>query len=65
MPLTASALESAMISELEAEGFVTDNQHAMIGPMVKALSKAVVNTITADAEVQVPSGSSAGKYKVK
>ncbi|TQF69549.1 hypothetical protein [Pseudoalteromonas luteoviolacea] len=64
MALTASALESAMITQLQAEGFVTDNQHAMIGPMAKALAKAVVDTIKADAEVEVLSGSSKGKYKV-
>ena len=65
MPLNAEALESAIISKLKSEGFVTNNQYAKTEKMAKAIAEAVVEHITANAQVVIESGSSAGTYGVE
>lgn len=62
MALDASTLQSAIESEMEAEGFDLDKGKASV--LAAAVAKAVVDHITTDAEVVVPSGSSAGTYPV-
>lgn len=64
MALSAGSLESKIINELQARGFVTAGQHAMAGQMAAAIAKAVIDEITANAQVNVTSGSSSGTYKV-
>lgn len=65
MALSDSILKSMIVSELQAQGFVTGGEHARSEQLAEAIAKAVVAHITAAAEVPVTSGSSAGSYKVK
>lgn len=65
MALSASILADMIISELQNQGFETDNPHAKTAQMCKAIANAVVAHITSDATVTVSSGSSAGVYQVE
>lgn len=65
MALDAQTLEILITSKLQAAGFKTSGQHAQSAEMAKAIAGAVVEHITAAAEVTVTGGSSAGTYKVK
>ncbi len=64
MALNASALGHLIDAKLQAAGFKTVGQHAHVVTMSKAIAEAVVEHITAEAEVSVTSGSSSGTYKV-
>ncbi|KEK29145.1 hypothetical protein [Shewanella xiamenensis] len=64
MALSNGSLESKIINELQAQGFTTDGTHAFAGKMAAAIAKAVIDEITANADVVVTAGSSAGTYKV-
>lgn len=64
MALSKSSLKSKLVSELQAQGFETQGQHAMAAKMAEAIANAVIDEITKNAEVAVTGGSSAGKYKV-
>lgn len=64
MALSSGSLEAKIISELQAQGFITEGDHAYAGKMAAAIAKAVIDEITANADVQVTAGSSAGTYKV-
>lgn len=64
MALSSESLEAKIISELQAQGFTTDGTHAFAGKMAAAIAKAVIDEITANADVVVTAGSSAGTYKV-
>lgn len=64
MALSASKLEQLVLSKLQAAGFTTSGEHAKVGVIAKAVAESVVEHITADAQVPVSSGSSAGVYKV-
>lgn len=64
MALSNESLEEKIISELQGKGFTTDGQHAFAGKMAVAIAKAVIDEITANADVVVTAGSSAGTYKV-
>lgn len=65
MALSDSTLKSMIVSELQAQGFVTSGEHARSEQLAEAIAKAVVAHITSAAVVNVISGSSAGSYKVK
>ncbi|EKO3563686.1 hypothetical protein P0E95_000004 [Vibrio metschnikovii] len=64
MALSKSSLKSKLVSELQAQGFETQGQHAMAAKMAEAIANAVIDEITQNAEVSVTSGSSAGTYQV-
>lgn len=64
MALSSGSLQSKIISELQAQGFITEGEHAFAGKMAAAIAKAVIDEITANADVNVTVGSSAGTYKV-
>ena len=64
MALSNSALKSEIISELQAQGFITSGEHARAEQMAEAIANAVVSHIKSSAEVAVTGGSSAGSYKV-
>ena len=64
MALSSGSLQSKIISELQAQGFTTEGEHAFAGKMAASIAKAVIDEITANAAVQVTSGSSSGTYKV-
>lgn len=64
MALSSGSLQSKIISELQAQGFITEGDHAFVGKMAAAIAKAVIDEITANADVIVTAGSSAGTYKV-
>lgn len=64
MALSSGSLEAKIISELQAQGFITEGDHAYAGKMAAAIAKAVIDEITANADVVVAAGSSAGTYKV-
>lgn len=64
MALASAALEGLIVSKLAAAGFDVSNEHAQIKVLANAIAEAVVEHITAAADVAVTSGSSAGSYKV-
>nr|WP_320126288.1 hypothetical protein [uncultured Shewanella sp.] len=64
MALSSGSLQSKIVSELQAQGFITDGDHAFAGKMAAAIAKAVIDEIKANADVNVTTGSSAGTYKV-
>ncbi|ELM6621472.1 hypothetical protein Q2Y23_002434 [Vibrio fluvialis] len=64
MALSKASLKERLISELQAQGFVTEGEHAMAGRMAEAIANAVVDEITLNAQVPVTGGSSTGTYKV-
>jgi len=64
MALSKRSLKAKLETELKAQGFVLDGEFAMAGKFAEAIANAVVDEITANAEVGVTGGSSAGKYKV-
>lgn len=64
MALSSGSLQSKIVSELQAQGFITEGDHAFAGKMAAAIAKAVIDEITANADVNVTAGSSAGTYKV-
>ena len=64
MALSSGSLQSKIVSELQAQGFITEGDHAFAGKMAAAIAKAVIDEIKANADVNVTTGSSAGTYKV-
>ena len=64
MALDSSSLEGLITSKLKAAGFNVSGEHSKANVMAKAIAEAVVEHITANAEVPVPGGSSKGIYKV-
>lgn len=65
MALTNASLKARIVSELQAQGFVTEGEHVFTAQLAQAIANAVVAEIQASAEVPVTGGSSAGTYKVK
>ncbi len=64
MALSKSALKSKIEAEMVKGGIVIKGEHAQASVLAQAIANAVVDEITANAEVGVTGGSSAGKYKV-
>ena len=64
MALSKSALKSKIEAEMVKGGIVIVGEHAQASVLAQAIANAVVDEITANAEVGVTGGSSAGKYKV-
>ncbi|MBF9002087.1 hypothetical protein [Vibrio nitrifigilis] len=65
MALSKSSLKSKIVSELNAQGFVTEGEHAMAQKMAEAIANAVVDEIQANAKATVQSGSSAGTWSIQ
>ena len=65
MALSKASLKARLISELQAQGFVTEGEHAMAGKMAEAIANAVVDEIQANAKANVTSGSSAGTWPIQ
>ncbi|EPW3766573.1 hypothetical protein LZT09_02350 [Vibrio fluvialis] len=64
MALSKASLKERLITELQAQGFVTEGEHAMAQKMAEAIANAVVDEILQNAFVLVTAGSSSGTYKV-
>lgn len=64
MALNSSALKGLIVSKLNAAGITTSGEHAKAQLMAEAIAEAVVEHVTANAQVIVAGGSSAGTYKV-
>ncbi|WJG27189.1 hypothetical protein QSU96_05580 [Vibrio furnissii] len=65
MALSKASLKERLITELQAQGFVTEGEHAMAQKMAEAIANAVVDEITVNAKVDIKSGSSAGKWEIE
>lgn len=65
MALSKSSLKSKIVSELNAQGFVTEGEYAMAQKMAEAIANAVVDEIQANAIATVQSGSSAGTWSIQ
>ena len=65
MALSKSSLKSKIVSELNAQGFVTEGEYAMAQKMAEAIANAVVDEIQANAKATVQSGSSAGAWPIQ
>lgn len=64
MALDKAQLKSRIVSEMEALGATSSGQHSWVERMAQAIANAVVDEIQENAQVPVPSGSSAGTYQV-
>lgn len=64
MALSKSSLKAKIITEMNAQGMVTDGHFAKAGNLAEAIANAVVDEITANAVVTIKAGSSAGEHKV-
>lgn len=64
MALSKASLKAKIITEMNAQGMVTDGPFAKAGNLAEAIANAVVDEITANAAVSIKAGSSAGEYKV-
>ena len=62
--LDKSSLKAKIETELQAQGIKIDGEHAWASKLATAIANAVVNEITANGEVVIQRGSSAGNYKV-
>lgn len=62
MAMNASTLASAIVSQLQSQGFATTNPHAWLEDFAQAVATAVVNHLTANAKANVTAGSSAGQW---
>ncbi|EKO3495988.1 hypothetical protein LO872_002668 [Vibrio fluvialis] len=65
MALSKASLKERLITELQAQGFVTEGEHAMAQKMAEAIANAVVDEITVNSKVDIKSGSSAGKWEIE
>lgn len=65
MALSKASLKERLITELQAQGFVTEGEHAMAQKMAEAISNAVVDEMTVNAKADVASGSSEGKWPIR
>lgn len=64
MALSKSALKTKIETELQAQGIVITGEHARAANLAEAIANAVVDEITANAQVTVTGGSSSGTYSV-
>lgn len=64
MALSKSSLKSKIVTELKAQGFTTEGEHAYAAKMAEAIANAVIHEITSSCQVVVTGGSSSGTYKV-
>jgi hypothetical protein len=65
MALSKSTLKDRIVTELQAQGFVTEGEHAMALKMAQAIANAIVDEIQANAKATVQSGSSAGSWPIE
>ncbi|MDH3975537.1 MAG: hypothetical protein OEV42_14765 [Deltaproteobacteria bacterium] len=56
MALNKAVLEAAIITEIQAQGFDTANEHSKFPQLAKAIANAVVDHFTANAVVTTTSG---------
>jgi hypothetical protein len=64
MAITSASLKSKIETQLTAQGFEINGEHAMVSKMAQAIAIAVVDEITSNAEVVISGGSSSGNYAV-
>ncbi len=64
MSLSKNSLEQRIEAEFKRLGIRTTGEHCFTYIISKAVAKAVVDEIQANAMVQVTKGDSAGSYKV-
>ena len=64
MALNKASLKGKIVSNLKAQGFTTDGEHAFTAKMAEAIANAVIDEITSKGQVVVTGGSSSGTYKV-
>ena len=64
MALSKSALKSKIEAEMVKGGIVIAGEHAQASVLAQAIANAVIDEITANAEVNVMGGSSEGKHKI-
>jgi hypothetical protein len=50
MALSKSTLKARIVTELHAQGFVTEGEHAMAQKMAQAIANAIVDEIQANAQ---------------
>jgi hypothetical protein len=65
MALQVANLKNLIISNLQTAGFDSGNDYAWLDQFALALATAIVTEIQANAQVTIPSGSSAGSYQVQ
>jgi hypothetical protein len=64
MALSKASLKGKIVTNLQAQGFTTDGEHAYAAKMAEAIANAVIDEITSSGQVVVTGGSSAGTYKI-
>ncbi|NRB23801.1 hypothetical protein [Shewanella sp.] len=65
MALSKASLKGKIVSNLQAQGFTTDGEHAYAAKMAEAIANAVIDEITSNGEAVVVGGSSSGSHKIK
>ena len=63
--MNASGLAAEMESELQAQGFVTNNEHSKTQQMCQALATAIVNHIQANAKAIDPGGTAPSQNAIQ
>lgn len=56
MALSSGSLKALIVSELDGQGFDTGNEHSWANKLATAIANAVVDHITAQAEVNTSGG---------
>lgn len=64
MAMNSAALASEIKSQLQAQGFITQGEHARVDKLCTAIATAVVNHLQANAKAVIASGSSAGQHPI-
>ncbi|ENM6576157.1 hypothetical protein [Vibrio fluvialis] len=65
MALDQKRLEDLIVAKMEAEGATEEGEFSWVRKIASAVSKAVVEEITANAKAAVGSGSSAGDWPIE
>lgn len=63
--LSDTVMSAEIIKELKAAGFDPENPKSQAERYWSAVTKGIVKHLTTSAETTIPSGSSAGTYKLK
>ncbi len=64
MALSKSSLKEKIVSNLQAQGFITKGEHAFAAKMAEAIANAVIDEITSNGEAVIAGGSSRGSHKI-
>lgn len=65
MALSQSGLEGRIVAEMQAAGATAEGDHSWVNKLAKAISKAVIEEIQANAKAKVTGGSSAGDWSIE